>query len=53
MPAERSLWEGSCFVFDNRVAVDDTLAGLDDAEVDLEWKNKCRQEALNKLNDSQ
>ncbi len=25
VPAEESLWEGECFVFDNRVAVDHTL----------------------------
>ncbi|CAM2871284.1 rhodanese domain protein [Legionella steigerwaltii] len=25
MPKEKSLWEGQCFVFDNRVAVDDQL----------------------------
>ena len=25
VPAEKSLWEGDCFVFDNRVAVDHTL----------------------------
>ncbi|STY27985.1 rhodanese domain protein [Legionella wadsworthii] len=25
MPKEESLWEGQCFVFDNRVAVDDQL----------------------------
>ncbi len=26
IPAEESLWEGECFVFDNRVAVDHSLA---------------------------
>jgi len=31
MPAEQSRWRGECFVFDNRVAVDDSLStsGLD------------------------
>lgn len=43
---EDSLWEGSCFVFDNRVAVNSQLEPLEEGTVDLEWKNKCRQQAL-------
>ncbi|RAP35019.1 hypothetical protein B1207_14060 [Legionella quinlivanii] len=43
---ENSLWEGSCFVFDNRVAVNAELEPLEEGTVDLEWKNKCRQQAL-------
>ena len=27
VPAEETLWEGACFVFDNRVAVDHSLSG--------------------------
>ncbi|KTD17894.1 oxygen-dependent tRNA uridine(34) hydroxylase TrhO [Legionella jordanis] len=43
MPKEKSLWEGTCFVFDNRVAVDDNLNGLEVGSIDLEWKNKNRK----------
>lgn len=39
-PAEESLWNGSCFVFDNRVALDEKLAPLPTGSIDLEWKNK-------------
>ncbi|KTD64530.1 oxygen-dependent tRNA uridine(34) hydroxylase TrhO [Legionella spiritensis] len=42
MPEEQSLWVGSCFVFDNRVAVDNQLNRLSSGTVDLEWKNKFR-----------
>lgn len=46
IPAQNSLWEGSCFVFDNRVAVDESLASLQKGTIDLEWKNKHRQKSL-------
>lgn len=40
---EDSLWEGTCFVFDNRVAVDDELKALDAGTIDIEWKNNNRK----------
>ncbi|MBA4695916.1 MAG: rhodanese-related sulfurtransferase [Legionella sp.] len=42
-PADESLWDGHCFVFDNRVAVDSKLANLPVGSIDVEWKNKNRQ----------
>lgn len=44
MPEEKSLWKGSCFVFDERVALDHQLNSLEKGSIDLEWKNN------NKLN---
>lgn len=46
MPKEESLWEGACFVFDNRIALDSNLDSLEKGSIDSEWKNKIRQEAL-------
>lgn len=46
MPKETSLWEGACFVFDNRIALDEDLKSLEKGLVDSEWKNKRRQESL-------
>ncbi|KTC84996.1 rhodanese-related sulfurtransferase [Legionella brunensis] len=43
MPSDESLWEGTCFVFDNRVAVDEKLDALEVGSIDLEWKNKNRK----------
>ncbi|KTD18763.1 rhodanese domain protein [Legionella lansingensis] len=43
IPKEESLWEGTCFVFDNRVAVDSDLHGLEVGSIDREWKNKNRK----------
>ncbi|WED42947.1 rhodanese-related sulfurtransferase [Legionella cardiaca] len=43
MPEQDSLWEGTCFVFDNRVAVDNNLDGLEVGTIDVEWKNKNRK----------
>lgn len=42
MPKEQSLWEGSCFVFDDRVAVDSDLNALPEGSVDKEWKHLHR-----------
>ncbi|CDZ75814.1 putative rhodanese-related sulfurtransferase [Legionella massiliensis] len=42
---ENSLWEGSCFVFDDRVAVDKDLKGYEKGSIDLEWKNKHRKKS--------
>lgn len=47
IPADQSLWQGSCFVFDNRIAVDESLASVQEGSIDLEWKNKFREQALN------
>lgn len=38
-----SLWEGSCFVFDNRVALDKNLIPLSKELIDQEWKNNNRK----------
>ncbi len=43
IPQEDSLWEGSCFVFDDRVAVDKELCSLKQGSIDKEWKNKHRK----------
>ncbi|CEK12221.1 oxygen-dependent tRNA uridine(34) hydroxylase TrhO [Legionella hackeliae] len=43
MPQNESLWEGTCFVFDNRVAVDANLDGLEVGTIDVEWKNKNKK----------
>lgn len=40
---ENSLWEGTCFVFDDRVAVDKNLNGYEKGTIDLEWKNNHRK----------
>lgn len=46
IPAEQSLWQGECFVFDNRIAVDKNLSCVAEGSIDLEWKNKFREQAL-------
>lgn len=38
-----SLWEGSCFVFDERVALDATLNSLPKGSIDKEWKNNSKK----------
>lgn len=38
-PASDSLWEGNCFVFDERVALDPNLNSLEKGSIDSEWKN--------------
>ncbi|NSL18191.1 rhodanese-related sulfurtransferase [Tatlockia micdadei] len=43
MPAEDSLWEGTCFVFDDRVALNHQLTGFEKGAIDTEWKNKHRK----------
>ncbi|WP_084273727.1 rhodanese-related sulfurtransferase [Legionella fairfieldensis] len=43
IPQEQSLWEGSCFVFDNRVALDKNLNSHEKGSIDTEWKNKNRK----------
>lgn len=43
VPAGNSLWEGSCFVFDDRVALDQELKGFEKGTIDTEWKNKHKK----------
>ena len=38
-----SKWEGSCFVFDERVALDHQLNGHEKGSIDCEWKNNNRK----------
>lgn len=38
-----SIWNGYCFVFDNRVAIDQDLQPLPKNLIDKEWKNKHRK----------
>lgn len=45
IPTEESLWQGECFIFDNRVALDTGLNKVKDGQIDREWKNRCRQQA--------
>lgn len=42
-PEEKSLWEGTCFVFDDRVALNQQLQGHERGTIDLEWKNNHRK----------
>ena len=46
MPEEQSLWEGSCFIFDNRLALNSSLEKLEEGVIDSEWKHKKRQEFI-------
>lgn len=39
IPEEDSKWKGSCFVFDERVALDSQLHSLEAGSIDKEWKN--------------
>lgn len=43
---EESLWEGSCFVFDNRVALDKELDSHERGSIDNEWKNNHKKKQL-------
>lgn len=43
MPKEKSLWEGACFVFDNRVAVDEKLARVY-PQLPLDYKHDRNKE---------
>lgn len=40
-PAEESLWDGACFVFDDRLAVDKNLNKVEGL-IDPDWKHKHR-----------
>ena len=46
IPTEESLWEGSCFVFDDRVALDDKLKSHEKGSIDSEWKNLHRKKNI-------
>lgn len=43
IPEENSRFEGSCFVFDDRVALDQKLNGHERGSIDLEWKNNHKK----------
>lgn len=43
MPEDKSLWKGSCFVFDDRVALDHQLNGFPEGVIDAEWKNNHKK----------
>ena len=40
IPEKKSLWEGECFVFDERITVDEELKK--GKEEDLEFRNKAK-----------
>lgn len=42
MPPEKSLWDGACFVFDDRLAVDHQLNKVETGLIDPDWKHKNR-----------
>ncbi len=42
--SQESLWQGSCFVFDERVAVDGNLNSLEAGTIDPEWKNTYKKQ---------
>lgn len=42
-PENESLWKGSCFVFDDRIAVDSQLNGLKEGTIDSNWKHDYRK----------
>lgn len=48
MPKDKSKWKGTCFVFDDRVALDHELQAMQEGTIDLEWKNKHRLSMLEK-----
>lgn len=43
IPVEQSKWEGHCFVFDDRVALDHQLKGFEKGSIDLDWKNNNKK----------
>lgn len=43
MPTEKSMWVGSCFVFDERIALDNTLNSLAKGSIDSDWKNNNKK----------
>jgi UPF0176 protein len=43
IPEENSLWEGSCFVFDDRIALDKKLNSHERGSIDSEWKNNHKK----------
>lgn len=45
IPEEQSRWQGSCFVFDERVALDSKLQSLPRGSIDTEWKNLNKKKA--------
>lgn len=49
IPEENSLWEGSCFVFDDRVALDNNLNSHAQGSIDTEWKNNHKMSKKERL----
>ncbi|MFA5960241.1 MAG: rhodanese-related sulfurtransferase [Tatlockia sp.] len=49
IPESNSLWEGSCFVFDDRVALDATLSSHEPGSIDTEWKNNHRKKHMGEM----
>lgn len=43
VPQEHSLWEGNCFVFDERMALDSQLQSLPKGTIDSDWKHKNKK----------
>jgi UPF0176 protein len=48
IPPEESLWEGSCFIFDDRLALDPKLQRLEKGTLESDWKHKKRQAFIDK-----
>ena len=48
---DQSLWQGNCFVFDNRVALDQNLHALPPGSIDIEFKNKYKKNNKSRVND--
>jgi UPF0176 protein len=46
IPEKNSRWEGSCFVFDDRVALDKQLKSHEKGSIDTEWKNNNRKKKV-------
>lgn len=42
-PKNESQWQGTCFVFDERVALDNQLDNLEKGSIDTDWKNNFKK----------
>jgi len=49
MPQENSLWEGTCFVFDERVTLKSDLHSVEEGTIDKEWKHNWRKGAASNI----
>lgn len=43
IPEQESKWQGGCFVFDDRVALDKNLQSFTKGSIDNEWKNNHKK----------